>query len=287
MLVLLLAARCRSPWPSSPRSRPWSWPVEYSAMAGGTGSRSLALSFWKGRSFSGRLLPLDGADQRVRQRAAGEDGRVRHGLGAAGDRHVRVAQRDGVGRVGQRLDGGGAGARHGVAPRSLRAGPRRAPPRGRWTGAVSVGMTWPKTTWSISFGIQLRALHQLLDHHPAQVQRGQLREDACPPSRTASAARGRWPPAGGRCVLAAMCASPSCATSDALLTAPDAPRQRWIDSRVNCWAAGRAGRPALATTRAFSAARCPGGARRRGGARRPRGTSPRPGRWAGGCRGPG
>jgi hypothetical protein len=119
-LVLPGAGDVFSPWPSSPRSSPMVRPVEYSAIAGGTGTMSFGLRPAKARSRSGKVLARLALHQGAGERAAGEDRHVAHRLGAAGDGHLAHAESRGRGHVGEGLDGRWRRRGRRCAPRGLR-----------------------------------------------------------------------------------------------------------------------------------------------------------------------
>ncbi len=89
-------------------------------------------------------------------------------------------------RGDQRLDADVAQARATVCASILRGSPAASTTSRAMLVAVSVGITWPKTQLVDLVRVELGALHQLLHHDAAQVERRQLAEDACPPSRRGS-----------------------------------------------------------------------------------------------------
>ena len=211
-------ARC---WSCSSREMPFSLAI-FSAlspmvMAGGVlgdgrghgHAGPSALSFWKGLSLLRQALGLGGGHQRVGQRAAGEDGRRptwtrcrrrwrrpprprAMALAAVVMAWMEVAQ-----------------ARATVCASILRGSPAASTTSRAMDGAVSVGMTCPKTTWSISCGSSSARCTSSWTTIRPRSSAVRLAKTRARLHERGPQTRGRWPPAGGRCAALLPCASPS------------------------------------------------------------------------------
>ena len=106
-------------------------PVVGSAIAGVIGMRSRGRRRASAPNRAGIVFALDRGHERVREAARVQDRHVRQRLRAAGDRNVRVAERDLVRRVGDRLVRRCARPAHRSPRASLSAASASAPPPAR------------------------------------------------------------------------------------------------------------------------------------------------------------
>ncbi len=104
------------------------------------------------------------------------DGHVAHRFRAAHHREIDLAQRDGVGGAGHRLQAGGAGAHHRVGVDPFRQA-RGEPDLARDVGDRDLRDHRAEDDLIDGGGGDLRPLHQLGDDLPAQFQRGQVLEN--------------------------------------------------------------------------------------------------------------
>ena len=126
-------------------------PVEYSAMAGGTGTRSAACSPSKARSFSGSRLAREAFTS---ARASGRLVKI-----GASDMHSvppAMATVESPRAIAEATSVSAwrlvAQARATVCVSMVRGRPAASTTSRAMLGASSVGMTWPKTSWSMVAG---------------------------------------------------------------------------------------------------------------------------------------
>ena len=105
-------ARCRSPWPSSPPTRPCVRPVVYSAIAGATGARSAGRSLPKAPSFCGRVLARLASMKVCAALRENWMGTLDSDSAPPAEDHVRLAGEDRAGAEGDGARRGGAGEVH-------------------------------------------------------------------------------------------------------------------------------------------------------------------------------
>jgi hypothetical protein len=126
-------------------------PVEYSAIAGGCGVRSLGCSAWNGLAFSRRVRPLEDAI------SACASGRLAK-IGTSDMDSVPPTIATSASPSAMALAASMkvwidvAHARAAVCASILRGRPAASTTSRAMLGAVTVGITWPNTTWSISSG---------------------------------------------------------------------------------------------------------------------------------------
>jgi len=117
-----------------------------------------------------------GRDHRLRHGARVGDGHVAHRFGSPHHRQIDLAQRDGIGGAGHRLQAGGAGPHHRVGVDALGQA-RGEADLARDVGHRDLRDHGAEDDLIDGGGRDFRPLHQLGDDLPAQLQRGEVLED--------------------------------------------------------------------------------------------------------------